>query len=318
MAIKGVLRFHLKHSGRAHLITNSIEHKCVLESALAMEGEGARVTYLPVGGDGIVAAAAVRGAIAEDTVLVSMIAAHNEVGTIQPLAEVGEICREAGIVFHTDAAQAAGKIPLDVRAMNIGLMSISAHKMYGPKGVGALFVRRRPRVRLEPLLSGGGQERGLRSGTLPVPLCVGMGAAARIAAEEMQAESRRLAALRDRLLDRLRAGRPDIAINGAMVPRLPHNLNIVLPGTDAPALLERVADTVSLSTGSACTSASVEPSYVLRAMGVSPALAAASLRLSVGRETTEDDVDRAAAAILRAAAECRQPADADARLAPAS
>ncbi len=298
LAIKGAARFH--RGSRRHIVTAATEHKCVLESCRRMEREGFRVTCLPVDAAGFVDPDAVAAAIGDDTVLVSIMAVNNEIGVIQPIAEIGAICRERGVYFHTDAAQAAGKIPIDVDAMAIDLLSISGHKLYGPKGIGALYVRRRPRVRLEPLFDGGGQERGLRSSTLPAPLCVGLGAACAIAAAEMAEESRRLTELRERLLAGLRAGLPDLVLNGDPVRRVPGNLNVSVPGLGDTALIEAITD-ISVSSGSACTSASVEPSYVLRAIGLPDELAHSSLRIGLGRYTTAAEVDYAAAHIVETA-----------------
>ncbi|HUC61000.1 MAG TPA: IscS subfamily cysteine desulfurase [Alphaproteobacteria bacterium] len=302
LAIKGAARF--RGETRRHIVTLATEHKCVLESAKAMEAEGFRVTYLPVERDGLVDLGRLAAALDEDTVLVSVMAAHNEIGVIQPLAEIGALCRARGIYFHTDAAQAVGKIALDVEALGIDLMSISGHKIYGPKGVGALYVRRRPRVRLEPLLSGGGQERGLRSGTLAAPLIVGFGEACAIAGVEMAEEGKRLLALRQRLADGLMARVPELRINGDLAQRLPGNLNVSIPGVDAEALMAALPE-LALSSGSACTSAEVEPSYVLRALGLPEALARASLRIGLGRFTEADEVDYAAQAIAEAARRLR-------------
>jgi len=227
-------------------------------------------------------------------------AAHNEIGVIQPLAEIGALCRSRGVLFHTDAAQAFGKIPLDVEAMKIDLLSISGHKIYGPKGVGGLYIRRRPRVRLLPLIDGGGQERGLRSGTLPTPLCVGLGRAAAIASAEMAEETERLRLLRGGLLRDLVRRVPGLRVNGDLEHRLPGSLNLSFPGVPALALIEAVPS-VAISTGSACTSASVEPSYVLRALGLPDALANASIRIGLGRFTTAAETDFAADALTAAA-----------------
>jgi cysteine desulfurase len=272
----------------------------VLESAAALEREGFEVTYLPVDPGGLLALDTLEAALSDRTLIVSVMAAHNEIGVTQPLAEVGALCRARGVLFHTDAAQAAGKIPLDVEAMKIDLMSISGHKMYGPKGVGALYIRRRPRVRLLPLIDGGGQERGLRSGTLPTPLCVGLGRAASIAAAEMQDEATRIRGLRDRLQANLMRRVGGLRINGDTVHRLPGNLNLSFPGLTAPELIE-ACPSIAISTGSACTSATVEPSYVLRALGLSEDLANASIRLGVGRFTTAAEIDFAVDALAAAA-----------------
>ena len=297
LAIKGAARFHREERDR--VVTLATEHKCVLESAKALEREGGRVTILPVRPDGLVDLAVLEAALDDHTAVVSVMAAHNEIGVLQPIAEIGALCRARGILFHTDAAQAFGKIPLDVDAMAIDLMSISGHKVYGPKGVGALYVRRRPRARLTPLVDGGGQERGLRSGTLPTPLIVGLGEAAAIAAKEMTEEGKRLLALRERFLAGIRAGVPSVRLNGDPTRRLPANLNLTFPGIGALELMEACPG-LALSTGSACTAAEVEPSYVLRALGVSDELARSSLRIGLGRFTGERDVDFAVDALVAA------------------
>jgi cysteine desulfurase len=312
LALKGAARFAREHppSGlnggapKDHIVTLQTEHKCVLESCATLEREGFSVTYPAVGENGLVSLDALEAALTERTLIVSVMAAHNEIGVIQPLAEIGALCRSRGILLHTDAAQALGKIPLDVEAMKIDLMSMSGHKLYGPKGVGALYVRRRPRVRLVPLIDGGGQERGVRSGTLPTPLCIGFGKACALAAAEMGDEAKRLKNLRERLQTSLRQRVPGLVINGDLDYRLPGSLNISVPGTTAPDLIEACAS-IAISTGSACTSASVEPSYVLRALGLSDERANASVRLGLGRFTTEADVDFAADAIAAAATRLR-------------
>jgi cysteine desulfurase len=291
LALLGALRFR-RAQGRDHLVTAATEHKCVLESARALEGEGASVTILPVRPDGLIEVDRLADAITERTALVSIMAVNNEIGVIQPLAEIGALAHAKGAWFHSDAAQAAGKIPLDVEAMRIDLMSLSGHKLYGPKGIGALYVRRRPRVRLTPLFHGGGQERGLRSGTLPTPLCVGFGAAATIAADEMAAEAARLAGLGRRLLAGLREALPDTRLHGSAERRIPGNLNVGFPGIDADALLAALPE-LSLSTGSACSSAAIEPSYVIGALGLDAAAARGALRIGLGRFTTEAEVDYA-------------------------
>ncbi|HEY1261313.1 MAG TPA: aminotransferase class V-fold PLP-dependent enzyme [Stellaceae bacterium] len=310
LAIKGAAHFARAHPAaggpRDHIVTLATEHKCVLESCAALEREGFAVTYLPVEPDGLVAIDRLAAAMAERTLMVSVMAAHNEIGVIQPLAEIGALCRAKGVVFHTDAAQAAGKIALDVEAMKIDLMSISGHKLYGPKGVGALYVRRRPRVRLEPLIDGGGQERGLRSGTLPTPLCVGLGAAAAIAGEEMAAEASRLRRLRERLYRGLARRVPGLGLNGDAERRLPGSLNLTFPGLSALELIE-ACSSIAISTGSACTSATVEPSYVLRALGLPDALANAAIRIGLGRFNTEAEVDFAIDALAAAAARLTVP-----------
>jgi cysteine desulfurase len=297
LAIKGV--FHFVGNKRRQLITCTTEHKCVLESARHLADEGFEVTVLPVERDGLIDLARLSTAITENTALVSIMAANNETGVIQPIAEIGALCRSRGALFHTDAAQAVGKMPIDVEAMNIDLLSISGHKLYGPKGIGALYVRRRPRVRLAPLIDGGGQERGLRSGTLPTPLCVGLGTACGIAKTEMAEEGRRLLSLRTDLLSRLKSGLGDVVLNGSSEHRLAGNLNIAFPVADGQRLLDQVPE-LSLSLGSACTSAEVEPSYVLRAMGVPDAAANRSIRIGLGRFTTETEIAFAAERLIAA------------------
>jgi cysteine desulfurase len=304
LAIKGAAHFARAHPeagrGRDHIVTLTTEHKCVLESCAQLEREGFAVTYVPVEPSGLVALDRLDAALTERTLLVSVLAAHNEIGVIQPLAEIGARCRARGVLFHTDAAQAAGKIPLDVEAMCIDLMSISGHKLYGPKGVGVLYVRRRPRVRLLSLIDGGGQERGLRSGTLPTPLCVGFGRAAAIAADEMAEEAPRLRRLRDRLHHGLARRVPGLALNGDAEHRLPGNLNLSFPGIDAPGLIE-ACPSIAISTGSACTSAKVEPSYVLRALGLPDAVANSAIRIGLGRFNNAAEADFAVDALAAAA-----------------
>lgn len=294
LAIKGAVR---RASGRDEIVTCATEHKCVLEACRRLEREGFKLTVLPVAENGLVDLDRIAGAINDRTALVSIMAVNNEIGVIQPLVEIGKLAHERGALFHTDAAQAVGKIPLDVEAMNIDLMSISGHKLYAPMGIGALYVRRQPGSRLQPLFDGGGQERGLRSGTLPLPLCVGLGVACEIARDEMMAESVRLRALRDRLLEALRARLSDVRVNGDMTRRVAGNLNVGFPGIDAEDLMMDVKE-VAVSSGSACTSAEIEPSYVLRALGLPDELARASLRISLGRFTTEDEIERAAALLV--------------------
>lgn len=291
LAVKGVLRFH-RQFGKDHVVTLVTEHKCVIESCRAMESEGFRATYLAVAPDGLVDLAKLEAALDERTALVSVMAAHNEIGIIQPIAEIGALCRRRGILFHTDAAQAVGKIAVDVEAMTIDLMSISGHKIYGPKGIGALYVRRRPRARITPLIDGGGQERGMRSGTLPTPLCVGLGEAAALAQAEMVSESLRILGLRRRFLEGITRLLPQTQLNGHPDKRLPGNLNLSFPGIPAVALMAACPG-LALSTGSACTAAEIEPSFVLRALGVPEDMAAASLRIGLGRFSTEAEVDYA-------------------------
>jgi cysteine desulfurase len=263
--------------------------------------EGFEPVILPVRPDGLLDASALQAAIAVPTLLVSVMAANNETGVLQDISSIAAIARAAGALFHTDAAQAVGKVAIDVAG--IDLLSVSGHKLYGPKGVGALYVRRRPRVRLDPLCSGGGQERGLRAGTLPTPLIVGLGRACRLAAAEREAEAARIGALRDRLLGRLQAALPDLVVNGSRTARLPGNLNLTFPAAGALALMA-ACPALCVSTGSACSSAAVEPSYVLRSMGLDDAAAARTLRIGIGRFTSAADVDRAAALLLAAHARC--------------
>eukprot|EP01059_Diplonema_ambulator_P005425 TRINITY_DN15156_c0_g1_i2.p1 TRINITY_DN15156_c0_g1~~TRINITY_DN15156_c0_g1_i2.p1 ORF type:complete len:444 (+),score=134.18 TRINITY_DN15156_c0_g1_i2:37-1332(+) len=291
IAIKGVARFH--KDTKNHIITLQTEHKCVLESCRSLEGEGFRVTFLPVERDGRVSLERLEEAITPETSLVSVMAVNNEIGVIQPLKEIGALCRAKGVFFHTDAAQAVGKIPIDVEACNIDLMSMSGHKMYGPKGIGALYVRRRPRVRLTSPISGGGQERGVRSGTLPAPLCVGIGAAAAVASREMANDAEHHRMLAQRLWDGLSSRLEHIYLNGPPIGsehRYDGNLNISFDCVEGESLLMKI-NKIAVSSGSACTSASLEPSYVLRALGVSEAVAHTSLRFGIGRFTTEEEVD---------------------------
>ena len=290
LALKGALELYTSRGD--HVVTLSTEHKAVLDPCRALERSGAaRVTYLDPGPDGLVDLDALRAAITDQTVLVAIMAANNEIGVLQPLAEIGAICRERGVLFFTDAAQAAGKVPLDVEAMHIDLLAISGHKVYGPKGVGALYVRRRaPRVRLAPLIHGGGHERGMRSGTLPVPLIVGLGKACALAGALMDEEAARLTALRQRLWDGLSARLEHLRLNGHPTQRLPGNLNVSFEYVEAEALMMSLKD-VAVSSGSACSSASLEPSHVLRALGLQDDLAHSSIRFGLGRTTTAEEVD---------------------------
>ncbi len=291
LAIKGVARMHKDH--RNHIVTCVTEHKCVLEACATLDYEGLSVTILPVSDGGLIDLDQLDAAVTDNTSLVSIMAVNNEIGVIQPLAEIGAICRERGAFFHTDAAQAAGKIGLDVDALSIDLMSLTAHKFCGPMGIGALYVRRRPRVRLETMIDGGGQERGLRSGTLPAPLCVGFGKTAEIAAEVMDEETARLTGLRDRFIETIMPRLDGIRINGDMERRIPGNLNLSFSGVQAEDLMAGLKN-LAVSSGSACTSESVEPSYVLKALGLSDELATASIRIGLGRFTTEQEIDFAA------------------------
>ncbi|MEX1096845.1 MAG: cysteine desulfurase family protein [Planctomycetales bacterium] len=294
LALKGALA--AAGSG-ARLVTSAAEHRAILDPARRLERAGFGVAVLPVDRCGTVGPAAIDEALRrEPATLVSIMAANNEVGTLSPLDEIGAVCRGRGALLHTDAAQAIGRVPFDVRALPVDLASISAHKLYGPKGVGALWVRRRRRIRIEPLLDGGGHENRLRSGTLPVPLIVGFGAACRIVRESLLDESRRIAALRDRLWDSLNARISDLRRNGDPERRLPGNLNVSVPGVDGDALLAGLKE-IAVSSGSACSTADPEPSHVLRAMGVSEDLCRASLRFGLGRFNTADEIDRAAAIV---------------------
>lgn len=303
LAIKGVVEYVLsgeEGSGkRPHVITLVTEHKAVLDTCKYLERHGADVTYLPVDTTGLVTPEAIAEAIRPETVLVSVMFANNESGVIQPIAEIGKVCRDRQVLFHTDATQAFGKVPVDVDAMFIDLASFSAHKIYGPKGIGALYVRRRkPRVRLAAQIHGGGHERGNRSGTLNVPAIAGFGAAAKLARESMVEETERITAIRDHLLERLMNENQHVFLNGAREHLLPGHLNISFAYIEGESLLMALKD-IALSSGSACTSASLEPSYVLRAMGLNDELAHSSLRMTVGRFTTKEEVDYVADAISR-------------------
>ncbi len=299
LALIGAARFQRAHGGgRDHIVTVATEHKCVIEAARRLEGDGFRVTFLGVDGGGLIDLDDLAAVVDEGTLLVSVMGANNEIGVIQPLQEIGALCRQRGVLFHSDCAQAVGKIPLDVNALNIDLMSISGHKIYGPKGVGALYVRRRPRARLEALIHGGGQERGLRSGTLPTPLCVGMGEACAIASLEMAAEGKRLGALKERLHRGIDAALGEVHLNGDGERRLAGNLNLSFAGVDAEELMAAMEE-LAVSSGSACTSAAVEPSYVLRALGAGAELAQGSIRFGIGRFTTEGEIDYAVETVVR-------------------
>ena len=300
LAIKGAARFARSMGDpRLRIITVATEHKCVLESVADLGAEGFEPVFLPVRPDGLLDPETLDAALAEPTLLVSVMAVNNETGVIQDIPALAARARAAGTLFHTDAAQAGGKIPIDARAWDVDLLSLSGHKIYGPKGIGALFVRRRPRLRLAPLLSGGGQERGLRSGTLPAPLIVGLGVAARLALAERAEDEARIATLRARLLSALRAAVPGLRLNGSVSARIAGNLNLTFPEATAAGLMEAAPD-LCVSTGSACSSAAIEPSYVLRAMGLSAAEAARTLRVGIGRFTSAADIDFAAAALAAA------------------
>ncbi|ODN64958.1 cysteine desulfurase IscS [Burkholderia cenocepacia] len=287
LAIKGAAHFY-QGKGK-HLVTVKTEHKAVLDTCRELERQGFDVTYLDVREDGLLDLDALQQALRADTILVSVMLANNETGVIQPVADIGALCRARGIVFHCDAVQAAGKIPVDVNALNVDLLTVTAHKVYGPKGIGALYVRRKPRVRLEAQMHGGGHERGMRSGTLPTHQIVGMGEAFRLAKEEMADESRRVGALRDRLLAGL-STLDEVYVNGDLARRIPHNLNVSFNFVEGESLIMGIKG-VAVSSGSACTSASLEPSYVLRALGRSDELAHSSIRFTLGRFTTEAEVD---------------------------
>jgi cysteine desulfurase len=289
LAIKGAAQFYASSKGK-HLVTCRTEHKAVLDSMHALERQGFEVTILDVERDGRLDPARVKAALRPDTVLVSVMHANNETGVVHPIEEIGKVTRAAGVLFHCDAVQTAGKLPFDVEAANVDLASLSAHKMYGPKGVGALYVRRKPRVRLTAQMDGGGHERGFRSGTLNVPGIVGFGKAAELARLEREAEAARVLALRERLRKGILAGLDLVSVNGSLEHRLPGNLNVSFAYVEGEALMMAVKD-VAVSSGSACTSASLEPSYVLRAMGVSEDLAHSSIRFGLGRFTTEEEVD---------------------------
>ncbi len=302
LAIKGVAHFYQKKG--KHIITSKIEHKAVLDTCRHLEREGFEVTYLDPDEHGLTTPEAVKAALREDTILVSIMHANNEIGTVNDIAGIGKVTREAGVLLHTDAAQSAGKIPVDVEALNVDLMSLSAHKMYGPKGIGALYVRRKPRVRIEAQMHGGGHERGMRSGTLATHQIVGMGEAARIAREEMPADAERSRALRDRFLAGI-ADIEEVHINGDLAHHLPGAVNISIAFVEGESLIMSLKD-LAISSGSACTSASLEPSYVLRALGLDDELAHSSLRFSFGRFTSEEDVDHAVEQLRGAVTKLRE------------
>jgi cysteine desulfurase len=303
LAVKGVASFNKDQKN--HIITVSTEHKCVLDSCRHLKEQGFDITYLPVEQNGIIDLKKLEAAITPKTCLVSVMAVNNEIGVIQPIKEIGEICRKNGVYFHTDAAQAFGKIPLNVNEMNIDLMSISGHKIYGPKGVGALYVRRKPRVRLVPLMNGGGQERGLRSGTLPTPLIVGLGKAAEIAKLEMESDTKRIGALTAKLKKAIMDKIPDVYLNGDDTKRIHGNLNLSFAYIEGESLIMAIRE-LAVSSGSACTSSSLEPSYVLRALGVEEELAHTSIRFGLGRFTTEEEIDRAIEILTKAINKLRE------------
>jgi len=295
ISIKGVARFY--GSKKRHIITTQIEHKCVLDSCRVLESEGFKVTYLPVQSNGLIDVEELRCAIQPDTGLVSIMMVNNEIGVTQPIHEIGALCRERKIFLHTDAAQAVGKVHIDVDEMKIDLMSISGHKIYGPKGVGALYLRRRPRVRVEALQNGGGQERGVRSGTVPAPLTIGLGEACAICEQDMQFDLEHVTKLSERLLNRVMEALPGVIRNGDPSQSYPGCLNLSFSHVEGESLLMALKD-LALSSGSACTSASLEPSYVLRATGSDDALAHSSIRFGIGRFTTEEEIDYTADKVI--------------------
>lgn len=302
LAIKGVAHFYA--SKGKHIVTSKIEHKAVLDTTRQLEREGFEVTYIEPGEDGIVTPAMVEAALRDDTILVSIMHVNNEIGTVNDIAAIGELTRSRGILFHVDAAQSTGKVEIDLETMKVDLMSFSAHKSYGPKGIGALYVRRKPRVRLEAQMHGGGHERGMRSGTLATHQIVGMGEAFRLAREEMAKDHQHVLALRDRFLKQVE-DMEELYVNGSMTQRVPHNLNLSFNYVEGESLIMALKD-LAVSSGSACTSASLEPSYVLRALGRNDELAHSSIRFTFGRFTTEEEVDYAAQKVRQAVAKLRE------------
>ena len=302
LALKGASQFY-RDKGR-HLVTVRTEHKATLDTMRELERTGFEVTYLDVKQDGLLDLAQFEAVLRPDTILASVMLVNNEIGVIQDIEAIGELCRARGVIFHVDSAQASGKVPIDLEKLKVDLMSFSAHKTYGPKGIGALYVRRKPRVRLEAQIHGGGHERGLRSGTLPTHQIVGMGEAFRIAREEMSSDNERIRALRDRLLDGL-SEIPEVYVNGDMHRRVPHNLNVSFNFVEGESLIMAIKE-IAVSSGSACTSASLEPSYVLRALGRSDELAHSSIRFTVGRFTTRDEIDYTIDLLQRKVARLRE------------
>ena len=288
LALKGAAQFYGNEKSR--IITTTTEHKCVIETCRNLGSNGHDIVFLPVRKSGLIDLEKLAAEITNDTLLVSVMAAHNEIGVIQQVASIGDLCRKNGVLFHTDSAQAVGKIPINVNTMNIDLMRISGHKMYGPKGIGALYVRRRPRVRLNPQIDGGGQERNLRSGTLPTPLCVGLGTACQIASDELVQEAQRTGDLRDFLYEGIAERLTDVTVNGDLNHRLPGNLNLSFADLDSETIISALPD-IAISSGSACTSNSIEPSYVIRALGLSEEIARNSFRFGIGRFTTKAEID---------------------------
>jgi cysteine desulfurase len=305
LAIKGVLEMYAEKGD--HIITSATEHRAVIDVCKSLETKrGVKVTYLPVDKQGMVNPEDVRNAITDKTILISIMFANNEIGTINPIKEIGKIAKEKGVLFHCDATQGVGKVPVDVQEMGIDLMSFTSHKLYGPKGVGALYVRKKgPRVRIAPQIEGGGHERGMRSGTLPVPLIVGFGKACELCEQEMPTESVRLAKMRDRLQDGIMKALEESHLNGHPIQRLPHNLNISFAYVEGESLLMGVKE-IALSSGSACTSATLEPSYVLRALGVGSDLAHSSIRFGLGRFSTDAEIDYTIGKIIQVVTKLRE------------
>jgi cysteine desulfurase len=304
LAIKGVAEMYAEKGN--HIITAATEHKAVLDTCKKLEKSGYRVTYLPVKGDGLIDLDMLREAITDKTILVTIMYANNEIGVLQPVAEIGKICREKGVLFHTDGVQAIGKVPVDVNKDNIDLMSITAHKLYGPKGIGALYVRRKsPRVQLTAQMDGGGHERGMRSGTLNVPGIVGLGEACAISQREMPEESKRLQYLRDKLRSKLESELDEVYLNGSWEHRLPHSLNLSFAYVEGESLLMGIND-VAVSSGSACTSATLEPSYVLKALGLGDDIAHSSIRFGIGRFNTEEEIDYVADKLINVVRKLRE------------
>lgn len=304
ISVKGVAKFYAKDT-KKHIITTQIEHKCVLDSCRSLENSGFTVTYLPVKPTGLIDINELAKAITPSTIMVSVMTINNEIGVIQPIEEIGKLCRQKNVFFHTDAAQAVGKIPIDVNKSNIDLLSISGHKIYGPKGVGALYVRRRPRVRLEALQSGGGQERGIRSGTVPSPLAVGLGAACELSGKEMEYYLAHVTRLSNRLIELLQKSIPHVIRNGDPNNSYPGCLNLSFAYIEGESLLMALKD-IALSSGSACTSTSLEPSYVLHALGADDELAHSSIRFGIGRFTTDEEIDYTAHKCILHAARLRE------------
>jgi cysteine desulfurase len=304
LAIKGVAEMYAEKGN--HIITAATEHKAVLDTCKKLEKNGYRVTYMPVKGDGLIDLDMLREAITDKTILVTIMYANNEIGVLQPVAEIGKICREKGVLFHTDGVQAIGKVPVDVNRDNIDLMSITAHKLYGPKGVGALYVRRKsPRVQVTAQMDGGGHERGMRSGTLNVPGIVGLGEACAICQREMPEETKRLQYLRDKLRNKLESELDEVYLNGSWEHRLPHSLNLSFAYVEGESLLMGIND-VAVSSGSACTSATLEPSYVLKALGLGDDIAHSSIRFGIGRFNTEEEIDYVADKLINVVRKLRE------------